>query len=143
MKARFFDGSLEVGPYEAGWHRREEIDLWVGCAVECPLPFGDRQFAKVGMAYFPLEDVLVDWGSPDGRRMAADVEQAAAIVAHGLRQELRVLVTCHMGLNRSGLVAARALVLLGMVPQRAVGAIRRMRGPDALSNPSFLQYLQG
>ncbi len=52
-----------------------------------------------------------------------------------------VLVTCAAGLNRSGVVAAYALCLLGILPEFAIDKIRRARGRGAVSNESFEQFL--
>ncbi|MEU0559286.1 hypothetical protein [Dactylosporangium sp. NPDC006015] len=53
-----------------------------------------------------------------------------------------VLVRCHRGYNRSGLVVAHALVLLGHQPDDVIGVIRRRRSPRALNNETFVEYLR-
>jgi protein-tyrosine phosphatase len=58
------------------------------------------------------------------------------------RQAAPTLVHCQAGLNRSSLVAARALVLDGMTPDNAITLIRAMRSPACLSNPSFERWLR-
>ena len=52
-----------------------------------------------------------------------------------------VLVHCQAGLNRSSLIAARALVLEGMSPKDAIALIRVRRSPACLCNPAFEQWL--
>ncbi len=51
------------------------------------------------------------------------------------------LVHCQAGLNRSSLVAARALVLEGMEPAEAIELLRAKRSPAVLCNPAFEKWL--
>jgi protein-tyrosine phosphatase len=67
---------------------------------------------------------------------------AARKVSRRLRADKRVLVTCHMGLNRSGLVTGLTLIELGATADQAVRAVRRARGSLALSNPHFVEVLR-
>lgn len=53
-----------------------------------------------------------------------------------------VLVRCAAGLNRSGLVIARALIEQGMSPRDAVLLVREQRRRDALNNPWFVEWLR-
>jgi protein-tyrosine phosphatase len=69
--------------------------------------------------------------------------RTAARVARRLRAGKRILVTCAMGLNRSGLVAALAMSdVWGMNADEIVGRLRRARGKWALSNPNFERLLR-
>ena len=53
------------------------------------------------------------------------------------------LVHCQAGLNRSGLVAARALMLLdGRSAAQAINDVRR-RSPVCLCNETFTNWLRG
>ena len=52
------------------------------------------------------------------------------------------LVHCQAGLNRSGLVAARALMLMGRSSDEAIKLLRDSRSPEVLSNPAFEAYLR-
>lgn len=52
-----------------------------------------------------------------------------------------VLVHCQAGLNRSGLITARALMMNGMDADVAIELIRRKRSPMALCNTAFEEYL--
>lgn len=54
----------------------------------------------------------------------------------------RVLVRCQAGLNRSGLVMALILIKDGMTPVEAIKTIRRFRGPHALCNSDYVEWLQ-
>jgi protein-tyrosine phosphatase len=51
------------------------------------------------------------------------------------------LVSCQAGLNRSGLVAARALMLRGMTGAEALALIREKRSPASLCNPAFERWI--
>lgn len=53
-----------------------------------------------------------------------------------------VLVHCQAGLNRSSLVAGRALMLDGATADEAIDTIRRRRSPACLCNPSFERWLR-
>lgn len=66
---------------------------------------------------------------------------AANSVIKWLKENKPVLVTCYAGLNRSGLVCALALCMLGMKSTQAISLVRRARGPLALSNPYFVRLI--
>jgi hypothetical protein len=69
---------------------------------------------------------------------------AADAVARRLAHGESVLSTCWMGLNRSSLVAAIAMLMLHptMSANDAISLIRIARGQDALGNPYFVQFLR-
>jgi hypothetical protein len=69
------------------------------------------------------------------------VDGLANEIAGLVRVGRRVVITCSSGLNRSGLVAARALIALGHTPADAIDLVREARGPRALSNRAFVRYL--
>ncbi len=52
-----------------------------------------------------------------------------------------MLVRCHSGYNRSGLVVAQTLIELGQDPATAIALVRQRRSPWALNNRTFEQYL--
>lgn len=58
------------------------------------------------------------------------------------RRTGEVLVHCQAGLNRSNLIAARALMMEGMSADDAIVLLREKRSPASLCNPSFVDYLQ-
>ena len=72
-----------------------------------------------------------------------------ADVVHALGQRVadqvlagrRVVVNCAAGLNRSGLIVGRALIHLAYRPREAVRLIRAARGPHALRNRTFEEFL--
>jgi hypothetical protein len=110
---------------------RDEFDLVVS------------PFARSGHGPGPRTEHLVA-EVPDGPLapvQIALVQQAARAVAAALREGRSTLVRCHSGYNRSGLVAAQALIELGRSPDQAIGLIRRGRSPWALNNEVFVDYL--
>jgi dual specificity protein phosphatase-like protein len=122
---------------------------------------------QASAAHSPAEmlsmfDVLIDvggrdrWvGEPDPRYrfhplddvpFVADAEMIHTVgeeIASIVREGKHVAVNCLSGVNRSGLLVARALVELGYTPQDAIEAVRRARGPMALSNQHFVRFLLG
>lgn len=71
----------------------------------------------------------------------ARIRSAAREVVRHVRAGRRVLVTCFMGRNRSGVISGLALVELGVHPDRAVRRIVRYR--NGLSNTHFRAMVEG
>lgn len=71
----------------------------------------------------------------------APVEALAARVVEAMDAGQSVLVRCHAGLNRSGLVAGLALIKQGWTSEQVVDRMRAARSRWVLSNASFLAYL--
>ena len=69
-----------------------------------------------------------------------DLEKAADLVVEGV-QKGKTLVHCQAGLNRSGLVAGRALMKMGYTAQDAIDLLRRTRSPLVLCNDTFVKQL--
>ena len=69
------------------------------------------------------------------------IQAAARAVARRVRAGRRVLVTCHQGRNRSGVIAGLALVELGMPRNQVVRRIRTLR--NGLTNPHFYAMVNG
>jgi hypothetical protein len=65
----------------------------------------------------------------------------AALAADSVRDGRRVLVRCHRGYNRSGLVVAQALITMGYTADDAIALIRARRSKRALNNALFVDYL--
>ena len=77
-------------------------------------------------------------------RGAVDAEQVISVAAWVL-ECLRTgptLVHCQAGLNRSGMVAATALVIGGMTPADAVALLRERRSDAVLCNSSFESFVR-
>jgi protein-tyrosine phosphatase len=70
-------------------------------------------------------------------------EQVDAIAAwvNVCRADGPTLVHCQAGLNRSSLVAARALMLDGLAAKDAIALLREKRSPACLCNPAFERHL--
>lgn len=81
---------------------------------------------------------IVDGGCPDELALL----EAAKWVLEKWTTGNKVLVRCYAGLNRSGLVVARTLILAGATPDEAINLIRAKRSPDALCNREFENYLR-
>jgi hypothetical protein len=84
--------------------------------------------------FHPLDDVPF---IADAEMIHTVGEGIAALVGEGKH----VAVNCLSGVNRSGLLVARALVALGRTPEEAIAAVRTARGPMALSNQHFVRFL--
>jgi len=69
------------------------------------------------------------------------VRATARTVAERVEAGKRVLVHCWAGLNRSGVVSARALMFMGMPVTEAIARVRAARGAWALSNAAFVEWL--
>ncbi|WP_329386343.1 protein-tyrosine phosphatase family protein [Streptomyces sp. NBC_01351] len=81
---------------------------------------------------------------PDGPLTAEQIHTAqelARTAAQGVRDGRTVLVRCHSGYNRSGLVVAQALIEMGWETTTAIETIRQRRSPSALNNRLFEEYL--
>lgn len=64
-----------------------------------------------------------------------------ATLVNDCRKQGKTLVHCQAGLNRSGLVAATALMLEGRTAKEAVNLLRSSRSPAVLCNPVFEEWL--
>lgn len=88
--------------------------------------------------HVPLDD---DFEEPVSAIDRARIQSAARSVANHVRAGRRVLVTCHHGRNRSGVIAGLALVELGVPGREAFRRIRHLR--DGLTNPHFKRMVIG
>lgn len=82
--------------------------------------------------HLPIPDAEME--DPDA------VRDAARTVAERVTAGRRVLVHCWAGLNRSGVVSARALMFMGVPVAEAIARVRAARG-DALFNDHFVAWL--
>lgn len=84
------------------------------------------------------------YGVPDAAISEIDLNRLRLAVNFGYNRWKagdRVLVRCQAGLNRSGLVSALILIKDGITPERAIEIIRANRGPDALFNQHYVDWL--
>ena len=122
--------------------------LWMGSYPDGPVPGVDvlvlcaeelQHHAHHAVLRVPLDDAR-----PTDHEVA--LAKRAALRVNALRRQgKRVLVTCAMGINRSGLVTALALVFDGHSGEEAIRAVRQGRkhpsGMLALRNPYFCQVI--
>lgn len=81
---------------------------------------------------------------PDGPLTPKQLDKLAELAlwtADRLRMQRKVLIRCHSGYNRSGLLAAQALVERMYTPHQAIELVRRARTKWALNNELFVDYL--
>ena len=119
--------------------RQNGFHVLVFCAREIQPYVPVDQRNGVHLLYVPLND--------NPSEPMTDAEWDAA---HSTGREIarlnaggaRILTTCAMGLNRSGVVNAVALhYRYGVSGERAIERIRATRGGNALGNPSFVTRL--
>jgi protein-tyrosine phosphatase len=79
----------------------------------------------------------------DKRPIPEEAVTTARKLARALRKGKRVLVMCVQGRNRSGLVAAMALSYLTKKPGAACADLVSAGRPNALTNASFVLFLNG
>lgn len=112
------------------------FDVVVLCAFEYQ-PRSHR-IPGVSVVHAPLDDHLQPLTTDEWKTILG----AASFSADRLRSGDRVLVTCHQGINRSGIVTALIVCLLtGMTGKQAVQHVRQRR-PGALRNTSFAQHVE-
>lgn len=107
------------------------------------LVLGAREYQPRSENFPGLRTVLhapLDDDVPTTREIEMAVN-AAALVSEEIKRGGKVLVTCIMGRNRSGLIMALALRnLYGFSGKQVVSQVKVMR-PFALTNPHFVQIL--
>lgn len=95
----------------------------------------------------PDHSEIVDWFCaspiPDGKVVSKEVENVAAQVRSHLDNGGRIVVMCHAGRNRSGLISALTVRgLLRCSGEKAVELVRAKR-PRAIANEAFETYITG
>lgn len=121
---RLAQGSVPTGPLHRDFHT----------VVLCAEELQDLPIVGVEVLKAPMDDAV-----PSSREIDLAFNVARQ-VASRWRQGRRVLVTCAMGRNRSGLVTGLTLMMLGMTDAEAIRAIRSAR-KNALTNRHFVQVL--
>jgi protein-tyrosine phosphatase len=111
------------------------FDVLVLCAEEYQPP--SSAFPGVQVMHVPMDDSLRPTTEDIVRAIKAARRMKAALL-----QGQRILCTCWMGRNRSGLVNGIALVELGYPVGQVIRRIKRARGVAALSNPAFTTLLR-
>ncbi|AXG14104.1 hypothetical protein DN585_12435 [Intrasporangium calvum] len=120
-------GSWDPSPPDKGW----DYVLTVCTPDEAYGSPPARKHASLWMLDAPLVDVPV-------------VEALRDVTVDVVRSGAKTLVRCHMGLNRSALVAVLAAVEpTGDAPAKLVSQLRRRRSADVLYNETFERYALG
>lgn len=122
-------------------------NLWVGgCQNGLVLP---RNISHL-LSLYPWESYTVNHRLRTRHEvtMYDSLDQAMAQVdrwarwVNARRKTGEVLVHCQAGLNRSNLIAARALMLDGVSADDAIAILRYKRSGASLCNRTFVEYLQ-
>lgn len=132
--------------FEADLISHVEGNLWQGgCIQDTKL---DDDFVGV-VSLYPWERYTL---GPDTKRVEfkmydspsgidwADLDAASDLVL-SFMEKGKTLVHCQAGLNRSGLVAAVALMKLGRTADEAITLLRESRSPMVLCNDTFVSQL--
>jgi protein-tyrosine phosphatase len=96
-----------------------------------------NKFPGSTLIYAGLSDVP----KPTAKSMKEAVAAATAVAA-AYEEGKTIIVTCGQGYNRSGLVTALALRMLGYESEEAIALIRKNRGRSALRNKAFLKFVR-
>jgi protein-tyrosine phosphatase len=115
----------------------EPFDVLILCAEEYQPVSGFD--SRTRLVHAPNDDSFL---RPLTRQQIVTAARAAKLAASALRCGKTVLVTCHMGLNRSGLVSAMTLHLVyGCSGIEAVKRVKEKRC-GALFNKRFVEFLE-
>lgn len=125
----------------------QQFDVVVYCALEKQPKPAELKIVPHGKHVLgvPLDD---DPYQPITREQRVQLIKVARQLAAYMRENKRVLVTCMMGMNRSGLVSALTLMIAtgcsGATAANAVSTKRRPMddGTRALFNPIFSQFVR-
>lgn len=123
-------------------------NLWMGGVIkDCPLPeFFEHVVSLHPWETYaltrPLKSCLAVMLLDDPRQSCEMVDGIAAWV-NTCRAQGPTLVHCQAGLNRSGIVVARALMLDGMSADDAITLLRDQRCPAVLCSVRFEEWLRG
>ena len=134
MGYNFIQSNLAMGSFPPV-HTPLPFDTIVLCAIELQYPSNVLEVRKV--IHAPLDDSLFPITNNEKKIAIHAANQVSNLMCSGRK----VLVTCHMGRNRSGLVTALALMNYGMSADRAIQLIRAERGQKTLRNRSFVDFL--
>lgn len=150
----FCPGKYDPSAHTGGWERDLSIDLdavrtWGAVALVTLLEHSEMNLLRVqnlgdevsrrGLSWFHLP--IVDVSIPD-RAFEAAWERAGQQLRGISRSGADIIVHCRGGLGRAGMIAARLLIELGMMPERAVAEVRRVR-PGAIETIAQERFVLG
>jgi protein-tyrosine phosphatase len=102
--------------------------------VDTSIPQAEQQEDTTLYMYWPIEDGRMPY--------ELVVRSIAFFVADLIDAGDKVLVHCHSGHNRSGLICARTLIAGGTASEEAIATVRSKRGDGhALENENFVAWL--
>ena len=122
--------NLFMGGSKASLRLDGPVDLHV---VLAPQTIAHKT-SKVVSIVFEDDDT---WSWRRDKAKFDELREAALDAAEAITKGKSVLITCHMGINRSGLVTALTLCALGYEPRQAVLLIRKWRSSECLGNKAF------
>lgn len=114
------------------------IHLVVFTAEECP-PLNHHQGAV--LEYHPNDDKQVDSSNPLYAKMLASASKAANFVATAVQAGKNVLITCHMGVNRSSLVTCLAIKKVSKLSAWEIINLIKAKRQGTLTNGSFMTMI--
>jgi len=109
------------------------FSMVVGCAAEIQPKFPEKLWDVRRVLLVPLYDTTFD------PKWHPTLKEVGAQIAAEIRRGGRVLVTCHLGINRSALVVGYALAALGY---KSIVPLIKSGRPQSLTNWTFLKQLQ-
>lgn len=133
-------------PFDVPFISQIEGNLWQGgCESGLVLP----SFIEHIISLYPWEFYTVEHDIRsylrvvmyDSEKQGFEQVDALAAWVNACVKEGPTLVHCQAGLNRSGLVAARALMLQGLTGKEAIAKVRQSRSNAVLCNKSFEMWL--
>lgn len=149
----FCPGKKGDAIYGGAWDRSLDIDLdvindWGAAAVVTVME--DREFDLLGIPQFPslmrsqpfkwFHLQIRDSDVPD-QRFEAAWPSVQRVLIETLREGRDIVVHCRGGLGRTGVVAARLLVEIGLSPDQAILMVRSAR-PGAIETWAQEQYVR-
>ncbi|WP_216893933.1 protein-tyrosine phosphatase family protein [Nocardia alni] len=131
------------GLFMGGHHRRDESGDVVPVVVTDEFDVVISLYSQAGhgpgpgvqhhIAHMPDDPLTSD--------QLGEVSRLADIARAAVSDGKRVLVRCHAGYNRSGLITAQTLHRLGYSIDDAIFLVRYRRSKYALNNSIFVDYL--
>jgi hypothetical protein len=115
---------------------KPSFDIYVSTAKEVKPP--RSMTGAFESIWIKMDDI--PWRFKQDQRTIKRLVETTGVIAALVKQRHRVVIFCHMGMNRSGFITALTLMHLGWSLQEALAKIRT-RHHCALSNQSFVRAL--